>query len=404
MSARFAIFLLVALVSGSLGAKPLTAQAANEEDMQRYSEQAQRALAGGDFAEAEQAFEKLRQLAPAVAEVHANLGAVYFQERKYEQAVQALRQALKLKPGLQRSNTILAVSLSELGQYSEALPGLEKGFRQSTDREIKRMCGLQLTRAYTGLRRDSKAVEVALELNRLYPDDPEVLYHNGKIFGNFAFLNMQKLVDVAPTSVWRHQAAAEAYESQGAYSPAIAEYARVLALDPDRPGIHYRLGRTRLARSHTADSENNDIAEAAKEFERELQMVPTNANAAYELAEINREAGKLDEAQRLYEVSLKNHPDFQEAQVGLAATLIALEKPAEALPHLQKAIASDPEDDAAWYRLSQVERALGNAAEAQKALAEFKKLHEKTTQRLALEPVFTPREVTKQEVDPNAAQ
>ena len=60
------------------------------------------------------------------------------------------------------------------------------------------MCGLQLLRAYSGLRRDSKAVEVALELNRLYPDDPEVLYHTGRIFGNFAFLNMQKLAQVAP--------------------------------------------------------------------------------------------------------------------------------------------------------------------------------------------------------------
>ena len=94
---------------------------------------------------------------------------IYFQERKYEAAVSALRQALKLKPALPKTSALLAMSLSELGRYSEALPGLEKGFRQSTDPPIKRMCGLQLLRAYSGLRRDSKAVDVALELNRLYP-------------------------------------------------------------------------------------------------------------------------------------------------------------------------------------------------------------------------------------------
>jgi hypothetical protein len=77
------------------------------------------------------------------------------------------------------------------------------------------MCGLQLLRAYPGLRRESKAVEVALDLNRLYPDDPEVLYHTARIFGSAAFLNMQKMAQVAPASVWRHQAEAEAYESQG---------------------------------------------------------------------------------------------------------------------------------------------------------------------------------------------
>src|SRR5713226_6303062 len=89
------------------------------------------------------------------------------------------------------------MSLSELGRYNEALPGLEKGFRRSTDPALKRLAGLQLERAYTGLKRDSKAVEVALELNRLYPEDPEVLYHTGRLFGNFAYLSMRKLSQVS---------------------------------------------------------------------------------------------------------------------------------------------------------------------------------------------------------------
>ncbi|MBV9341943.1 MAG: tetratricopeptide repeat protein, partial [Acidobacteria bacterium] len=179
---------------------------------EKYS-RAQRALTAGNYPEAEQAFEKLAQANPGIAEIHSNLGLIYFEERKFDQAVPELRRALKLKPSLSKSATVLAMSLSELGYYNEALPGLEKGF-QSSETEIKRMCGLQLERAYTALQRDSKAVEVALELNRLYSDDPEVLYHNGKIFGNFAFLAMERLAQVAPASVWRHQALAEASESQ----------------------------------------------------------------------------------------------------------------------------------------------------------------------------------------------
>ena len=225
------------------------ARAQSADAVEKYSERGQRALAQGDYAEAEAAFEKLRELEPGVAEVHANLGVIYFQEKKFEPAVLALRQALKLKPALTKTRALLAISLSELGRYPEALPGLENGFRQSTDPPIKRMCGLQLLRAYSGLRRDDKAVEVALELNRPYPDDPEVLYHSGRIFGNFAFLSMQQLAQVAPASVWRHQAEAEAYESQGSNDAAISEYRQVLSVDPRRPGIHYRMGRTLLARS-----------------------------------------------------------------------------------------------------------------------------------------------------------
>ena len=153
------------------------AQSDHVNSLQRYTEQGQKALASGRYGEAEQAFEKIRELEPGMAEVHANLGAIYFQERKFDKAVPALRQAIKLNPHLVKSATLLAISLSELGRYSEALPGLEKGFHGSSDSEVKRMCGLQLERAYTGTQRHNKAMEVAIELNRLYPEDPEVLYH-----------------------------------------------------------------------------------------------------------------------------------------------------------------------------------------------------------------------------------
>jgi tetratricopeptide (TPR) repeat protein len=377
------------------------AKGQESDSVERLYEQAQQAMTREHYAEAEQAYEKLSRLDPGTAEVHANLGLLYFEERKFDFAVPALRKALKLKPSLVKSENLLAMSLSELGRYSEAVPGLEKGFHRSSDPEIKRMCGLQLERAYTGLKRDSKAVEVAMELNRLYPDDPEILYQTGKIYGNFAFLTMQKLAQVAPTSLWRHQAAAEAYESQGNYSLAVTEYRQVLALEPDRPGVHYRLGRTLLARSYQVTS-TQDTAEAAKELALELQREPTNANAAYELGEVRRKGGQFDEAQRLLESALKNYPNFEEAHLGLASVFLSLQKPDLALPHLRKAIELNASNEVAWYRLGQVEKVLGNTAEQQKALAEYRRLHEKATERSELGPVFSPREVTKQELDPNA--
>jgi tetratricopeptide (TPR) repeat protein len=333
--------------------------------------------------------------------VHANLGAIYFQERKFDSAVSALRQALKLKPALPKTSALLAMSLSELSRYTEALPGLEKGFRQATDPPIKRMCGLQLLRAYSGLRRDSKAAEVALELNRLYPDDPEVLYHTARIFGSVAFLNMQKLAQVAPASVWRHQAEAEAYESQGSNDAAVSEYRQVLSVDPRRPGIHYRIGRTLLARSRQSNTPD-DVAAAAKEFAQELEVDPGNANAAYELGEIHRNAGEFDKAQKFFEQALQYYPDFEEAQLGLAAVLMSLQKPDLALPHLQKAVTLNAGNEVAWYRLSQVQGMLGHEAEQKKAFAEFQSLRShKSSQEEAGKQVFSPDEVTRQQLDPS---
>jgi len=374
LSATFAMRALVGVVLflGTFVACPAGAQ---DGGFEKQYQDAQRALAEGKIDEAQHAYENLRDANPGIAEIHANLGLIYFEQRKFDAAIPELRRALQLKPGLSNSAALLAMSLSELGRYEEALPGLEKGFR-STDPQIKRMCGLQLERVYTGLKRDNKAVDVAMDMNRLYPDDAEVLYHNGKIFGNYAFLTMRKLVEVAPNSIWRHQALAEAAESQQSFATAIAEYHQVLRMNPDQPGIHYRLGRTLLARAHQSNS-SDDLAEAEKEFEQELKLDPKNGNAAYEIGLSRQNAGQFAEAQQIFEQVLEFHPDFEEAQLGLASVLTSQGKPQEALPHLQKAIALNGENEVSWYRLSQVERSLGNSAEAQQALAKFKVLHDR---------------------------
>jgi tetratricopeptide (TPR) repeat protein len=386
-----------------LAAIPGLGQSTKNDEVERYSEAGQKALAAGNYIEAQQSFEKLRELAPSVAEVHANLGLIYFHQGKFELAVPALRQALKLKPSLTRTESLLAMSLSELGHYKEALPGLEKGFQHPIDPEIRRMCGLQLERAYTGLQLDRKAIEVATEMDRLYPRDPEVLYHNGKLFGNFAYLTMRRLVEVAPSSSWRHLAAAEAQESQGAYAEAIGEYRQVLATDPQKPGIHYRLGRTLLARSQQTKS-TEDIDAAMREFEQELQIDPTNANAAYEIAEMHRKAGRFDQAEKYFRVALEQYPDFEEAHVGLAGALIGLRDNQQALSELQAAIALNAGDEVAWYRLAQVQRTLGNVSEQQKALAEYQRLHQKTVAENGIEPIASPRDLTKQEVEKDPSQ
>jgi tetratricopeptide (TPR) repeat protein len=374
--------------------------------LQRYAQAGERALAEHRYADAQVAYEKLRELSPGTAEVHAGLGMIYYQQRKFTESVAALRQAMKLNPALPRTDILLAMSLSELGQFQEALPGLRRAFKQTADDTLRRSGGLQLQRAYTGLEQDDKAVEVALELTRLYPKDPEVLYHSGRLFSNYAYLATMKLARTAPASAWAHQAAGEANESQGLYDAAIREYREVLAQDPRRPGIHLRIGRTLLSRAQASGAESGVAAtraEAASEFEEELRIDSTNATAAYELGEIHRKAGELDKAAELFALAVKHYPDFEDAQVGLGRVLVALGKPELALPHLRKAIALGPGNEVPYYQLSLVYRELGNAAEQQKALAEFQRLKSEKASRQ--EPVtFVFLQATKQELDSKAEQ
>jgi tetratricopeptide (TPR) repeat protein len=386
-----------ALLAAFLAASA-TAQEPERVEIDRYVEQGQRALAERRWPDAARAYERLRELAPEAPEVQAQLGMIYFQLRDFGRAVPALQQAQKLKPGLPNVETLLAMSLPELGRYEEALPGLRKAFAQTSDNTLRRVSGLQLQRAYGGLGRDDEAVEVALELTRLLPKDPEVLYHTGRVFSNYAYLLTRRLADIAPTSIWMHQAAGEANESLSNYDAALADYKKVLELAPNRPGIHYRLGRVHLARARPPLAAADAEANAAREFQAELELDPTNANASYELGQLRRKAGDLEGARKLFAQAIQHHPEFAQGLVGLGRVLIAQGLPERALPYLEKAVGLDPRDEVAYFQLAQAHRTLGRLEKAQAAQAEFQRLRARRVEQERLGLLRT-QGVTQQEVE-----
>jgi len=392
---------VLAMVGASFhaGAGRVDAQAPPDPaTLRQRASEGERALAEGRYAEAEAAYDALRRLTPGTAEVHARLGLIYFQQGKFTDAIVPLREALRLKPGLPKIDVLLAMSLSELGHYDEALPALTTAFSRPDDPVLRRMAGLHLQRIYTGLGRDRDAVDVALQMSRLYSDDPEVLYHSGRLFANFAYLQTVKLATVAPDSVWLHQAAGEANESQGLYDAALREYRQVLTIAPRRPGIHFRIGRVLLGQSKREGSAADEL-EARRAFEAELALDPTNANAAYELAEMHRGAGELEPARKLFEQAVAHHPAFEHARIGLARTLIALDKPADALPHLKAALELNPDSSVAYYHAARANRALGDTAAQQMALAQFNRTRTLAAER-ATAMSRTKEDVTPQALDP----
>ena len=76
----------------------------------------------------------------------------------------------------------------------------------------------------------------------------------------------------------------------------------------------------------------------------------------------------------------------------------------EALPQLQRAIELNSKNEVSWYRLSQVERSLGNTEDARKAMTQFKTLHDqKMTEEGAGRRFFSGEdEVTQQMLDGDA--
>ena len=226
------------------------------------------------------------------------------------------------------------------------------------------MAGLHLQRIYTALGRDRDAVDVALRLSRLHPDDPEVLYHSGRLFANFAYLQTMRLAAVAPESVWLHQAAGEANESQGLYDAALSEYRQVLAAGaaPSRHPVSASAASCSHARTAIPPARMPRGRAAGVRTGAGAWIPPTRTPPMSSRRWSARPASWNPRAS-CSSRRVKHYPAFEQALVGLGRTLIALGRPADALPHLQAAARKpNPDNDVAYYQLAQAYRALGNTA------------------------------------------
>ncbi len=366
------------------------------QDPDRYFEQGEKAIAENRLDAAAQAYEQLARIQPTVPEVRAKLGLIYYMQGHYAAAVPQLQAAMELNPALPNLQSILAICYAELGRYAEALPGLEKSFHRVFDDKVRRLIGLELLRSYMGLKHPDKAGLIAVELARRYPDDPEILYNTGHVFGDLAYGSMKRLTSVAPDSVWMRQAVGETYEAQGQYALAAGEYRKVIAVDPNRPGIHFRLGHALLLQSGVSTPSEEALEEFRKAYELDVDR-----GAAYEIGEIYRRGGQLEKARDYFTAATKDEPAFEEAQIGLGRTLVQLSQPAQALPHLQQALKLNPQNEVSHYQLALVYRALGNSAAQQREIEDFRRLHreKKNQQKLLTESAFPGEDVTRQVVD-----
>src|SRR5213595_1963931 len=87
---------------------------------------AQQAQARGDFEAAAEFYRKAVGIHPEIPELKANLGLMYYQLGKDQQAIDAFSQAIRLKPGLFVPNLFLGLDYVKLKRFNEAIPYLKR--------------------------------------------------------------------------------------------------------------------------------------------------------------------------------------------------------------------------------------------------------------------------------------
>jgi tetratricopeptide (TPR) repeat protein len=255
-----------------------------------------------------------------------------------------------------------ALGLAAKGRCREALPGLKSSAARLGDKQQKYRVAMATARCAMSLDQMETAVAALLLLKREFPVDPEVLYTSTHFFSELASRSSQELAAKAPTSPQAQQLEAEAFESQGKWDDATAQYKKILEANPKLPGIHYRLGRILLAKSPP------DEAGATKEFEQELKIDPQNAAAEFMLGETARQAGQWEEAITRFSKASRLDESFLEAYLALGMSLNSAGRFTDAVAPLQSYVKLQPGDPAGHYQLATAYARTGRKQDAEREM------------------------------------
>ena len=294
-------------------------------------------------------------------------GIVEFHRGKYADARETLSRAVA-----QREEPIarlfLALAIAATSGCERARDDLSVFFERQPPSDPHRLAGLALTQCDLTGGRVPEATLTLARLARTYPGDEDVLFQTAKLHMKGWNEAVDRMFQQTPSSYRANQISAEIFEIQGRYAEAIVEYRKAIAKRPSAIDLHFRLGRAILMESNAPKA----LEDAAREFEEELKLNPSDAIAEYQLGQIAIARQNPREATSRFERALALNPDFPEALLGLGKVRLDAQQPDQAIPLLERAVRLWPSSEGAHYSLMIAYRNAGmtDAAARQKEILE----------------------------------
>jgi tetratricopeptide (TPR) repeat protein len=352
-----------ALSSCQSGAQTPPASGELATDLQR----AQAALKANDQATAAQLFQAVLKLDPSNVEAHANLGAIAFFHNDCTTAEPEFRSALHGAPSLTKARALLALCERRLGEPA-AEHDMEDSFAKLDDSRLRTQVGIELADVYYQrgeLEHTSSILRTLLDLN---PDNIDILFFAQRVYSELADETLNKLAVLAPGTARMEQLIAERLINAGNLKEATEHYRKALQLNPKLPGMHFELAEA-LMEGSPNDSESQK--EAKKELDLATQIDGDSSKIECELGRIALLNSNFDQALAYYRRAYALNAKDPQAMLGLAELLKMQGKPEQAAEYLRTAIAADPLNVEAHYKLSQLDRQLHLDDEAKKELKLF---------------------------------
>ncbi|MDX2229458.1 MAG: tetratricopeptide repeat protein [Leptolyngbyaceae cyanobacterium bins.349] len=317
----------------------------------------------GRLAEAEQVYKLLLQEQPHSIDALNLLGALVYEDKRFEEAQDCFEKVLSLQPGAESHNS-MGIVLKAQGKYEEAVEHYEKALALKPNQpEVLSNLGNALKE--TGkLAAAIAAYEQAIALNPAYAEA-----HNNL---GIVYKEQQKLDDaiacyeaairLKPNYADAHHNLGIILQIQGQPEAAANYFRQAIALKPNYAEAYTSLG--------LALQQQGKLEDAIAQYRRLIELKPNDADGFNNLALALQQQHQVDEAIAAFQQALVLRPQFPGVYNNLGNLWLEKQQVDAAIAHYQQAISQRPNYPEALNNLG---NALQQKGDLDGAIAQYHK-------------------------------
>ena len=200
------------------------------------------------YIKAIEAYKQAVRIKPDFAEAHYNLAVFFCQIGKYQEAVEACKEATKIDPNYANAHFELGFAYQNLGNNEKAIEAFNEAIRIKPDYA---QAYFDLGIIYSNLGRHEDAIKLLKQAIHIKPDYAEAYYNLGVTYGSLG--NYQEVIEMCkqaiqlkPTYFEAQSNIGAAYYNLGRYNEAIEASKAAIRLEPNYTLAHYNLGMAYL--------------------------------------------------------------------------------------------------------------------------------------------------------------
>jgi protein O-GlcNAc transferase len=309
---------------------------------------------------------------PLDAQYHFHLGIALKSAGNLDAAITAYRRALELNPIFGQAHCNLGVALKTAGKTTEAIAAYRLGLERCPDFVA---IYNNLGAALADTRQSDEAIVMYRRVLQSLPDDASVHNNLANVLRDQrkldeALASCHRALQLQPNYVPANHTLGLLLHDKGQLDEAIAAFRRVIQLQPDHVQAYGNLGgvlgeqrqtdeaiaslrhaillQPRFTEAYrnlaTALREKQHLDEAIAQYQRILELQPNSPDVHFSLAMLQREQGRIEEATAACRASLKLMPNVAETHSTLGILLKDEGRLADSIEAYRRAMELKPED------------------------------------------------------------